>query len=235
MEYPRASPRGTPWGPKGAGGNVDGLDERGLKILRFLARRESTGEGAPTMREVAAAAGLRSSRSGQQRLAALEEAGYVGCPPGPGRASRGTPQGSPRDSRRRSRRPVRLTGVGWGAVSEVPYLGGIAAGRAIEPIRRAGEVVPLGDFALRAEGDSMTNAGIADGDRLLFAQDPSPPDGAIVAALVGGESVTVKRLFRENGSVRLKPENAAYEDLVVPAEDVEVQGRLEWILRRPTR
>lgn len=42
-------------------------------------------------------------------------------------------------------------------------------------------------------------------------------------------------LFRENGSVRLRPENDSYEDLLMPAENVEVQGKLEWILKRPSR
>ena len=201
---------------------MDELDKRGMEILRFLARLESGGQGPPTMREVARAAGLKSSRSGQERLAALEEAGYVERTPGP----------------RRSRRPAHLTEEGWEALSSVPALGRIAAGRGIEPIRRVGEVVPLGGFSLEAEGDSMVGAGIENGDRLLFSPDPSPPDGSIVAALLvsnGDARVTVKRLFRENGSVRLRPENDSYKDLIVAAEDVEIQGKLEWILRRPSR
>ncbi|WP_166179031.1 LexA family protein [Rubrobacter tropicus] len=56
-----------------------------------------------------------------------------------------------------------------------------------------------------------------------------------MAALIGGERVTVKRLFRESENVRLREENGEHKDVVAPAADVEVQGRVELILRRPWR
>ncbi len=80
----------------------------------------------------------------------------------------------------------------------------------------------------------MTGARIEDGDLLVVEEDEDPPDGTVVVALLnGGEEVTVKRLYREGEMVRLKPENGEHEDLVVPAEDVKIQGRIVWVFHPP--
>ena len=190
-----------------------------------MACRESGGGEPPSVRDVARAAGYASSRSGQRRLEALEKAGLV---------VRG-------EAPSRKRRPLRLTERGWEAVGEIPALGRIAAGPGMEAVRVeeasavARELFGAGRFLLEAAGQSMTGAGIEDGDQLLIVADPSPPDGTIVAALIGGERVTVKRLFREGENVRLRAENGEHNYIVAPAEDVEVQGRVELILRRPWR
>ncbi len=139
------------------------------------------------------------------------------------------------------RRPVKLTPFGWETVGETPVLGRIAAGSGMEAVRVeeasfvGRELFGAGRFLLEASGQSMTGAGIEDGDLLLVISDPSPPDGTVVAALIGGERVTVKRLYREGEKVRLRAENGSYKDIVVPAEDVEIQGRVALILRRPWR
>lgn len=194
-----------------------------LEILRFLARE--VGEGrSPAIPEIVRAVGLSSTQTVHHHLKTLEREGYVSRAPGRARSAE-------------------LTEKGWAAVgeSEAPMLGRIAAGPGIEAVRVeeassvARELFGAGRFLLEASGQSMTGAGIEDGDRLLVVADPSPPDGAVVAALIGGERVTVKRLFREGKTVRLKAENGEHEDIVVSAEDVEIQGRVELILRRPWR
>lgn len=88
---------------------------------------------------------------------------------------------------------------------------------------------------LEASGQSTTSTGIEVGDQLLIVADPLPPDGTIVAALIGGERVTVKRLLWEGKHVRLRADNGKHEDIVALAKDVEDQGRVELILRRPWR
>ncbi len=93
-------------------------------------------------------------------------------------------------------------------------------------------------YLLRVVGQSMIGAHIADGDLLVVEEDEDPPDGTVVAALLrGGEEVTVKRLYRERDEVgetlRLRPENGDHEDLVVPAEDVTVQGRVVYVVHPP--
>ena len=87
---------------------------------------------------------------------------------------------------------------------------------------------------LEAKGDSMTGAGIEEGN-LLVEENPSPPDGSVVAALVLGEreeEATVKVLRRQSESIRLEARNEAYEDKVVPANRVTVQGTVEWVIKR---
>ena len=72
----------------------------------------------------------------------------------------------------------------------------------------------------------MVDARISDGDLLVVEEDEAPEDGAVVVALIGGgEEVTVKKLYREGESVRLRPQNGEHEDIIVAAEDVVVQGR----------
>lgn len=196
-----------------------------LDILRFLARE--AGEGRrPAIPEIADAVGLSSTQTVHHHLSTLAREGYVSRPPGKARSAE-------------------LTEAGWEAAGQIPALGRIAAGPGMEAVRIeeastvARELFGPGRFVLEASGQSMTGAGIEDGDHLLIVADPSPPDGAVVAALIGGERVTVKRLFREPGpegeNVRLRAENGEHKDIVAPADEVEVQGRVELILRRPWR
>ena len=198
-----------------------------LRILEFLARRDPT-EGPPAVREVAEAVGLRSTQTVHHHLLKLEEDGYI---------DRGSIPG-------RKRRPLRLTDKGWDAVSTRPLLGRIAAGRGLEataneePYSLAAELLASRPgsrrFLLEARGDSMTGAGIEEGDTLVVEENPSPPDGSVVAALIldREEEATVKVLRRQGETIRLEARNGAHEDIVVPADKVVVQGTIEWVIRR---
>ena len=198
-----------------------------LRILEFLARRDPT-EGPPAVREIAEAVGLRSAQTVHHHLLKLEEDGYI---------ERGSIPG-------RKRRPLRLTDKGWDAVSTRPLLGRIAAGRGLEataneePYSLAAELLASRPgsrrFLLEARGDSMTGAGIEEGDTLVVEENPSPPDGSVVAALIldREEEATVKVLRRQGETIRLEARNGAHEDIVVPADRVVVQGTVEWVIRR---
>jgi repressor LexA len=197
-----------------------------LRILEFLARWDQT-LGPPTVREIGEAVGLSSSQTVHHHLRKLEADGYV---------ERGT-------APNHKQRPLRLTQRGWQAVSTRPLLGQIAAGRGLEaianeePYSLAGELLSPRSgrrrFLLEAKGSSMTGAGIEEGDLLVVEENPSPPNGSVVAALIlDKEEATVKVLRREGEKVRLKPRNGAHEDIVVPAERVAVQGTVEWVIRR---
>lgn len=197
-----------------------------LEILRYLAAQAAQGEGPPSIREVGVAVGLSSSQTVYKHLRKLEEAGYV-----------------ERTSRRS--RGIRLTERGWEAAGEMPLMGKVAAGRGLEAIldREAYSLVAelfgsrMGGerYVLRVVGQSMTGAGIEDGDILLVEEDEDPPDGEVVVALLGGEEVTVKRLFREGEFLRLRAENGDHEDLVLPAEDAILQGRVVYVIHPPRR
>ncbi len=197
-----------------------------LEILRYLAAQAAQGEGSPSIREAGAAVGLRSSQTVYKHLRKLEEAGYVERTSG---RSRG----------------IRLTERGWEAAGEMPLMGRVAAGRGLEAIldREAYSLVAelfgsrMGGerYVLRVVGQSMTGAGIEDGDILIVEEDEDPPDGEVVVALLGGEEVTVKRLFREGELLRLRAENGDHEDLVLPAGDTILQGRVVYVIHPPRR
>ena len=198
-----------------------------LRILEFLARWDQT-SGPPTVREVGEEVDLSSPQTVHYHLAKLEADGYI---------ERGTVPN-------RKRRPLRLTQKGWQAVSTRPLLGRIAAGRGLEamvneePYSLAAELLSPRSgrrrFLLEAKGDSMTGAGIEEGDLLVVEENPSPPNGSVVAALVLGEQeeATVKVLRRQGERIRLEPRNGDHEDIVVPADRVVVQGTVEWVIRR---
>ena len=209
---------------------------RRREILGFLARRNRMGEETPSEREIGRAVGLRSSQTVHHHLLALEVEGYL----------ERTPPRGPSGSRTTKRRTIRLTEKGWGVVGTAPLLGRIAAGRGLEAVAE-GEAYSLGGelldarsgrqrYLLRVVGDSMIGAHIGHGDLLVVEEDDSPADGEIVVALLrGGEEVTVKRLRREGDTVRLEPRNGEHEDIVVPAEDVVVQGKVVWVIHPPRR
>lgn len=201
--------------------------ERRIEVLKYLARRAASGEGPPSVREVGEAVGLRSSQTAYKYLKKLEEDEFV------------ERQGG------RQARGVRLTEKGWEAVGEMPLMGRIAAGRGLEAVVAGDEAYSLAAellgsrsgrnrYLLRVVGESMIEAHIADGDLLVIEEDEDPTDGTVVAALIGnGDEVTVKRIYREDEYIRLRPENGDYEDILLPAEDVEVQGKVVYVVHPP--
>lgn len=170
--------------------------------------------------------GLKSKQTVHHHLLKLEEEGYI--------------------RRLADRiRTIKLTQRGWEAAGELPLLGRVAAGRGLEAIETRDEAYSLiaellssrsgkDRYLLRVVGQSMTGAGIEDGDTLLVEEDETPPDGAVIVALLdGGEEVTVKRLYREGERVRLKPENDQEEDILVSAESLRIQGRVVYVVHPP--
>lgn len=126
-------------------------------------------------------------------------------------------------------------------------MGRIAAGRGLEAVPTEGDFysLPAGvlssrsgrrRYALTVVGQSMTGAGIEDGDVLVVEEREAPPDGSVVVALLDeGEEVTVKRLYRDGETVRLVPQNGHHEEIVVSAEEVRLQGEVVLVLHPPRR
>jgi repressor LexA len=125
------------------------------------------------------------------------------------------------------------------AAMEIPLLGRIAAGAPVEAIEQR-ETLNFADyvgnadtFALEVRGNSMIDDHICDGDRILLEHVAEARDGDIVVALVAGSETTLKRFYREaGGMVRLQPANSTLKPIVVPARDVQIQGRLLAVLRK---
>ena len=125
------------------------------------------------------------------------------------------------------------------AALTVPLLGRIAAGRPVEAVADratlsfADFVGHPDTFALEVRGESMIDDHICDGDMVLLERINEVRDGDIVVALVGGTETTLKRFYREPGNkIRLQPANTALEPIIVPAADIQIQGRLLAVLRK---
>jgi len=123
--------------------------------------------------------------------------------------------------------------------TELPLLGRIAAGRPLEAVEEK-ETFSLGEFArgdnrfvLQVKGNSMVEDHIMDGDFIVVEQTQVANAGEIVVALVGGEDATLKRFYREaSGKIRLQPANSEMQPIIVPAQDVKIQGRVVGVLRK---
>ena len=120
----------------------------------------------------------------------------------------------------------------------LPLLGRIAAGRPLEAVENP-ESISLADFTrskevyvLQVKGESMQDEHILDGDYVLVEKADSARDGEIVVALVDGSDATLKRIYREGSKIRLQPSNATMQPIIVPAQSVQVQGRVIGVLRK---
>ena len=121
---------------------------------------------------------------------------------------------------------------------ELPLVGRIAAGRPVEQVEQP-ETISLTDFTkakdvyvLQVTGESMQDEHIVDGDYVLVEKTQTARNGEIVVALVNGSDTTLKRFFKEGDMIRLQPSNAAMEPIMVPAANVQVQGRVVGVLRK---
>ncbi len=169
---------------------------------------------APSVREIAAAVGLRSTSSVQYNLNILEEAGLI-----------------KRDAN--LKRTIRLAG-GAENIRHVPVIGTVTAGVPILATQQIEEYVAIsgvtGDelFALHVKGDSMINAGILNGDIVIVNQTPVAENGEIVVALIDDEA-TVKRFYQENDYIRLQPENDEYPPIIV--DNCTILGKVITLIR----
>ena len=206
------------------------LTPRQRQIWDFLVDYGDRHGYPPTVREIGEAVGLASPSTVHAHLANLERAGLL-------RRDPTKPRALELIGRERSGAslPTPETHV-------LPVLGQIAAGGPLlaeqsiegylgvpEPLARGGE-----EFILRVRGDSMVNAGILDGDFVVVRRQQDAQNGDIVAALAGEDEIadeaTVKRFFRDNGRIRLQPENDSLEPIYAP--HVQILGKVIGVFRR---
>jgi len=123
---------------------------------------------------------------------------------------------------------------------ELPLLGTVAAGLPLEAVTEQETITVPHDmvrrgnnYVLRVKGDSMIDEQIRDGDYIVVAQQDTAENGQMVVALVGGDSATVKKLYREPGNrIRLQPANSTMEPIVVDAREVQNQGVVVGVIRK---
>ena len=211
------------------------LTQRQQEIYEYVTAYVDRHGYPPTVREIGEAVGLASPSTVHAHLANLERAGYL-------RRDPTKPRALELVGRERAHPDVAQVGEA-GRVRVLPLVGQIAAGgpllaeQNVEDHIAVPEPLSTGtgeEFLLRVRGDSMIEAGIMDGDYVVVRRQETARNGEIVVALAGGDEAadeaTVKRFFREDGRVRLQPENSALEPLY--PEHVRVLGRVVGVFRR---
>jgi len=193
--------------------------ENQQKILDFIKSEIEEKGYPPSVREICAAVGLRSTSTVHAHLNHLEAQGLIRRDPTKPRALEVVDGTQPRGR-------------------SVPLVGRVTAGQPILAIENIDEYLTLPQsvlgqgkmFSLRVEGESMIEAGIMDGDIVVLRQQDTAENGEIVVAMTPDDEATLKRIFYENGRVRLQPENSAMAPIYV--ESATVLGKLVALIRQ---
>ena len=201
-------------------GSLEPLTSAQQELYEWLADYIGSHHHSPSIRQMMQAMGLRSPAPVQSRLRHLQQKGWITWQEGQART-------------------LQLLG---GVASGIPVLGAVAAGGLVETFDDVQERLDLapvletrGLFALTVNGDSMVDAHIADGDVVLMEPVTEPSrlrEGTIVSALVPGSGTTLKHFHRDGAVVRLEAANPAYEPIELPADQVQVQGKLAAVWRQ---
>lgn len=191
------------------------------EILEYI-KKEILDRGyPPAVREICEAVSLKSTSSVHSHLETLEKNGYIRRDPTKPRAIEITD-----DTFNLVRREV----------VNVPMIGTVAAGAPIVAEENIEGYFPIPaeympnaqSFMLKVKGESMINAGIFEGDKIMVKQQSTANNGDIVVALID-DSATVKTYYKENGHYRLQPENETMEPIIV--DDVTILGKVFGIFR----
>lgn len=190
------------------------LSEKDKMVYQYIKQRMEDGY-APTVREICADLGFKSTSTSFRCIKSLTDHGLL---------EKGDKQN----------RAIRLAGS---SSISVPLIGTVTAGNPITAIEEITDYISFKSnksysgslFALKVRGESMINAAILDGDIVIVEQTPSAENGDIVVALVENESATVKRFFKENGHFRLQPENDTMDPIIL--DEVAILGKVVAVMR----
>jgi repressor LexA len=197
------------------------LTDRQKAIYDFLLKTIREKGFAPSIHEIGKQFKIASTNGVSDHLKALEKKGYI---------------------RRVGKRAIEVANVLGKTVltgtREVPVLGKVAAGKPLLSEENIEGTITIADdmgsgkqFALQVKGDSMIDAGILDGDRVIVQQQGTAENGEIVCALINGEA-TLKRFFKKGGVVTLKAENEKYAPITVSGGEFRIVGRVVGLLRK---
>ncbi|TET86540.1 repressor LexA [Candidatus Aerophobetes bacterium] len=194
------------------------LTERQRKILQFLKRYVSRRGYPPTLREIAQNFRIKWTQGIEKHLRALQKKGYI--------------------KRSSGARSIEIMGFSQGR--SIPVVGTIAGGKPILAEENIEKTFALSkdllsgkdNYFLKVQGDSMSKAGILDGDYVLVRPQSMAEKGEIVAASIGDEA-TVKYFFPEKNRVVLKPANSDFKPLVLNegSDDFRILGKVTLVLR----
>lgn len=200
------------------------LSKRQQMIYDFICNEVEMKGYPPSVREIAKAVGLASSSTVHGHLERIENKGYIRRDPTKPRAIEILDDTN--------------TNVEKDTAMYIPVVGKVTAGIPITAIENIDEYTPipsstasLGDdlFVLIVEGESMVNAGILDGDKVVVKQQTTAENGDIVVALTEDDEATVKRFFKEKDHFRLQPENDSMEPILL--NNVSILGKIVGLYR----
>lgn len=193
------------------------------KILNYIKSELKLKGYPPTLREIGDAVGLASSSTVHGHLDRMEKKGLIRRDPSKPRAI----DILDHDDRHGS----------CDNIVEIPVVGKVTAGMPIAAIQKIEAYFPFpkgkvddSSFMLEVQGESMILAGILDGDYVIVRQQPDAENGEIVVALTDQDEATVKTFYRENGHIRLQPENSSMEPLIF--DQVRILGKVVGVMRR---
>ncbi|MGN0633024.1 MAG: transcriptional repressor LexA [Oscillospiraceae bacterium] len=190
------------------------ITENERKTYEFIKQRIQEGY-PPTVREICACCGFKSTSTAHRAINSLREKGYL-------------------EKQDNLNRAIRLSGQ---AAVKVPLVGTVTAGQPITAIEQITDYIDFNPqksydselFALKVRGDSMINAAILDGDIVVAEKTSYVENGEIAVVLVDGDSATVKRFYKENGGYRLQPENDTMEPIYT--DNAAILGRVVAVVR----
>ncbi len=201
------------------------LSKRQQMILDYIKNEVAEKGYPPSVREIAVAVGLASSSTVHGHLSRIESKGYIRRDPTKPRAieilDKSIDRNIPKDEARYA-----------------PVIGKVTAGIPITAVENIEELIPIPSsstspddnlFVLVIEGESMIEAGILDGDMVIIKQQNTAENGEIVVAMTEEDEATVKRFFKEEDHIRLQPENATMDPIIL--NNVTILGKVIGLYR----
>ena len=196
------------------------LNHQEERVFKYIKEKIQTTGYPPSVREICAALGFKSTSSAHQYIERLADKGYI----------------SKDDLKTRA---IKI--VGTESTIPLPIVGKVAAGEPILAQENIEDYFSIGEsffnkdslkndnFILKVQGESMINAGINNGDYIIVSKQNTARNGQIVVAMIDGDA-TVKTFYKEKDHVRLQPENDTMEPIIV--RDVEIVGKVIGLFRK---
>jgi len=199
---------------------MNDLNKQEERVLDYIKEQIRVTGYPPSVREICAALGFKSTSSAHQYISRLADKGYI----------------SKKDLKTRA---IRV--VGAESTIALPIVGKVAAGEPILAQENIEDYFSIGEsffntdslkndnFVLKVQGESMINAGINDGDYIIVSKQETARNGQIVVAMIDGEA-TVKTFYKESGYYRLQPENDTMDPIIV--KDLQIVGKVVGLFRK---
>ena len=200
--------------------NSTTLNDKEQKVLEYIKEQIKDTGYPPSVREICAALGFKSTSSAHQYIWRLAEKGYI-------------------DKGDLKTRAIKV--VGTESTISVPIVGKVAAGEPILATENIEDYMTIGEsffskdalhndnFILKVQGESMIEAGINNGDYIIVSKQSTARNGEIVVAMIEGEA-TVKTFYKEKDHIRLQPQNSTMEPIIV--RDCQILGKVVGLFRK---